>query len=73
MEGGVEEAWTENEHGEDRSDVDTREGSCTSVWMVRRSSKWMALCTLEEWLRRIGIQRQKCDVGYKQERMLGER
>ena len=23
----------------------------------------MALCNLEEWLRRMGIQRQKCDVG----------
>ena len=33
----------------------------------------MVLCTLEEWLRRMGIKRQKCDVGHKRERMLGER
>ena len=25
----------------------------------------MALCTLEEWLRRMGIQRQKCNIGHK--------
>ena len=37
------------------------------------SSKWIALCTLDEWLRRIDIQRQKCDVGHKRERMFGER
>ena len=29
----------------------------TSGWMVWRSSKWMALCTLEEWLRKMGIHR----------------
>ena len=45
---GVQEARTENEPGEDRSDVG---------WTVRRSSKSMALCTLDERLRRMGIQR----------------
>ena len=39
---------------------------------VMRSNKWMAFSTLEGWLRRLGIQRQKCDVGHKREGMLGE-
>ena len=38
--------------------------------MLRRSSKWMALCTLEEWLQRTGIQRQKCDVGHNRSECL---
>ena len=72
----VLEKWKgvfENEPSEDRSHVDWTPERGTSGWMVRRSSKWMALCTLEGWLRRMGIQRQKCDVGHKRERMLGER
>ena len=58
MERCVQEGRTDNEPGEDRRDAGLHQREDLNINLNDKSStKWMALCNLEEWLMRMSIQR----------------